>query len=470
MGGIGETITLLDGIHLEGLAAARTTAREVNLSSVAQPAPAADNDMDLVFMSYMNGSKQATSATVIPYQAGDSATGGSSHDAGLPLVSSSAGLGASLAEAVGMLEGQAALERKLTRTQPRGLVKDTIVDGGDVDNFYGGLRTGGASHFPGAALTYSNAGLSAAPSQRAQKTGGTAGLPDAWLRHHFADDRAYQLFATFAGEAKLKKAFQARRKLQNAPTLYFSNEKSLLAMLVARQRMFLTQHKPWDATDVGRILGAATVDANKLTQNGGGGGVAGLSTRNNQLAGLEGRVGRKIKKKLKKAGRITAGVMTGGASEAAYALSDLAGLEGKIGRKIKKGLKKTVKAVGKVTYSVAKAGASYMTGGASNLVTNAAESAVKKKRAPAPTTVARSSAAPRPAVQQSRLPLRQRAQQRRANQQVAVSQQPMYQRQAQPQYTQSYDESYTAPTSGGDYAPPAPQYSQPESGYDDGEW
>ena len=347
--GLGDTIALLDGLDAGAVVATAIRAQEKPISArpvtVGPPTPSGDVLVDGEFMNYMNtpitaqvggggvtfgGGSNWTpgvpmgvaglaggprklrrrskmpgaprgrvpvpaAAPVVPDYTFDPAEGanlfgGSNYFAAAPLTSSNAGLAGDMA----MLDRTArAVGRQQTQAMP-GAVREISIGYAGGANF-----AGGSSYFPGAALTSSSAGLSGAGAGDRMRPAQTDGA----MRRCFANARTFTQYLRLAGNGQLNRLENDRRSAQRqrSPRLV-EIERRIAAVRLLRTRAMSTA-QPIHEAQLRALWIAANRDATTTAQVGGAQQLSGV---NIGLAGLEGRLGRKIRKGLKQGLKVTA--------------------------------------------------------------------------------------------------------------------------------------------------------------------
>jgi hypothetical protein len=220
--------------------------------------------------------------------------GGSSYYPGAPLLSSSAGLAADMAA----LDGGAKHAFQAQRMSPIGSPRELLIDPSGGSTF-----GGGSSYYPGAPLLTSSAGLAGCSSCGVS---GLGALPprsprgpqvkNHEIRKHFINGGAFAEYERLGGDAELKKLEKDLGVAQRARDPREAEIQRRLAVV----RLFRTKVMAggrWDKKQVQAMFLVSMRDATTTAQLS---GLEGLASLNGNLAGLEGRIGRKIRQNLKK--------------------------------------------------------------------------------------------------------------------------------------------------------------------------
>lgn len=346
-GGLGDAIATLDGFHLGAI----TPTRSETISPVPAQVPTAiDADatfLEREFLAYMNQAQGPTvSMRHSPLDPGEGAlySGGSNWTPGLPMTPSSAGLAAALQTPTrktppmrypqggedyagdnyvggstyypgARLYSNAGLAGDMARLENLAVVSRHVQQRGVreqvIGTHWGDNYVGGSTYFPGAPL-YSSAGLAglgasprAAPATRA--------IANKDVRAIFETADAYNDFVRIGGDNVLERVKQqqaqaARRKSQDLVMV----TAQLAAVRLFRARMLTALGgvlPPWKRVEVVSQWMAARRDTKTAHQLQ---GLAGLHGLNLGLEGLEGRLGRRIKKGMKKVGKLTGKMVKSG--------------------------------------------------------------------------------------------------------------------------------------------------------------
>lgn len=218
--------------------------------------------------------------------------GGSSYYPGSPLLSSSAGLAADMAALDGGARHAQSIQSQ--RMSPIGAPRELLIDPSGGTTF-----GGGSSYYPGAPLLTSSAGLAGCDSCGVAGLGALPTGPQVKnheIRKHFVDGAAFAEYERLGGDAELRKL---ERDLGVAQRKRDSREAEIQRRL-AVVRMFRTKVMAggrWSKKQVQAMFLVSMRDATTTAQLS---GLEGLASLNGSLAGLEGALGRKIRKKLKK--------------------------------------------------------------------------------------------------------------------------------------------------------------------------
>jgi len=294
---LGEAIALLDGVELAGRIASRTPTRDLVMSStpvsveVRRPLGA-----DAAFTAYINDLPlDFPVGRPVGVGGGALRTGGSSYIPGMPLLPSTAGLSSDMIAGMAMLEGQAKVQTKVGRMQKRGLIRESMISQG-YESAMGSVRMGGSNYIPGAPrMPQGLAGFAG--------LGATRGEPvkNSELRKAFRDGQAFSEFQKLGGDSVLSGLETKRRDAaaKQSPKL-MEYERQIAVIRLFRTKIMTPGQARWSKQDVQRHFLIAMRDAKATAQLAGLEGLAGL---NFELAGLEGKFGRKLKAVAKKAGK-----------------------------------------------------------------------------------------------------------------------------------------------------------------------
>jgi len=220
--------------------------------------------------------------------------GGSSYYPGGTLLSSSAGLAADMAA----LDGGAKHAFQSQRMSPIGSPRELLIDPSGGSTFMGG-----SSFYPGAPLLASSAGLAGLGGCASCGVSGLGAVgprgpqvKNHEIRKHFIDNATFAEYERLGGDAELRKLERDRDTAQRTGNPKQAEIQRRLAVV----RLFRTKVMAggrWDKKQVQAMFLVAMRDATTTAQLS---GLEGLASLNGNLAGLEGRIGRKLKQNLKK--------------------------------------------------------------------------------------------------------------------------------------------------------------------------